>query len=171
VRLLGHVGDVPEVRQLELAAELGSDVPFCLHGTPAWMRGRGERLDPITDVPALMLVIAVPSFGCATNAVYRAWDELGGPRSSRAIDVPKPFARLVDEFVNDLEPAAEQVQPRLAGFRARFEQIVERPALMCGSGSAYAAWFGDETEWRLAFAAARRGMSHAYVFAGATTAS
>jgi 4-diphosphocytidyl-2-C-methyl-D-erythritol kinase len=171
LRLLGHVGGVPEARLLELAGELGSDVPFCLHGTPAWMRGRGERLDPVRDVPALMLVIAVPPFGCATNDVYRAWDELGAPRASRTIAPPPPYAHLVDAFVNDLEPAAEHVQPRLASFRARFEQIIERPALLCGSGSAYAAWFDDETEWRLAYAATRRGMSHTYVFAGATTTS
>jgi 4-diphosphocytidyl-2-C-methyl-D-erythritol kinase len=169
LRLLGHVGGLPELRLLELAAQLGSDVPFCLHGTPAWMRGRGERLDPITGLPALMLVIAVPSFGCATNAVYRAWDELGAPRATRAIDVPPPYAHLVDCLANDLESAAEHVQPRLAAFRARFEQIIERPALLCGSGSAYAAWFDDEAEWRLAYAATRRGMSHTYVFAGATT--
>jgi 4-diphosphocytidyl-2-C-methyl-D-erythritol kinase len=168
LRLLGHVGNVPELRLLELAAQLGSDVPFCLHGTPAWMRGRGERLEPIAGLPALMLVIAVPSFGCATNAVYRAWDELGGPRSARTIAAPPPYAHLVDTFANDLEPAAEHVEPRLVAFREQFEQLVERSALLCGSGSAYAAWFDDADEWQLAHEAARRGLARSYVFAGAT---
>jgi 4-diphosphocytidyl-2-C-methyl-D-erythritol kinase len=133
------------------------------------MRGRGERLDPIDGLPPLMLVIGVPPFGCMTPDVYRAWDELGGPTAGRAVAVPAPYAHLTPELVNDLEPAAEHVEPRLRAFREHFEELVERPVLMCGSGSAYAAWFDDEERWRAAHDAARRGLPRAHVFAGATT--
>jgi 4-diphosphocytidyl-2-C-methyl-D-erythritol kinase len=168
LRLLGHIGGVPQERVLELATELGADVPFCLRGTPAWMRGKGEVLEPLDGLPALMLVVAVPPFGCSTPAVYRAWDELGGPAGARAIEVPPPYASLVPAFTNDLEPAAEHVEPRLVEFRERFEELVERRPFLCGSGSAYAAWFEDEASWRSARDAARRGMASASVFAGAT---
>jgi 4-diphosphocytidyl-2-C-methyl-D-erythritol kinase len=168
LRLLGHVGGVPEERLLELAAELGADVPFCLRGTPAWMRGKGEVLEAIEGLPPLMLVVAVPPFGCSTPDVYRAWDELDGPRGAREIDAPPPYASLVPAFTNDLEPAAEHVEPRLVAFRERFEELVERQPFLCGSGSAYAAWFDDEAMWRSARDAARRGMATASVFAGAT---
>jgi 4-diphosphocytidyl-2-C-methyl-D-erythritol kinase len=168
LRLLGHVGGVEEARLLELAADLGSDVPFCVRGTPAWMRGRGEKIEPIDALPSLMLVIAVPPFGCSTPDVYRAWDDLGGPGATRAVAVPPPYAHLVPALVNDLEPAAEQVEPRLRAFRERFEELIERPALLCGSGSAYAAWFDDDEKWRAAHDAARTGLPSAAVFAGAT---
>jgi len=134
----------------EDAAVLGSDVPFCLHRFPAWMRGRGELLEPIDDLAPLDLVIVAPPFACSTPAVYQAWDALGGPRSERTIDAP-PGAP--GPFGNDLEPAAETVEPRLREFRRRIEEVVERPALLCGSGSAYAAWFTDADA---AAAAARR---------------
>jgi 4-diphosphocytidyl-2-C-methyl-D-erythritol kinase len=134
----------------EEAAALGSDVPFCLHRFPAWMRGRGEVIEPINDLAPLDLVIVAPPFACSTPAVYEAWDTLGGPRSERTIDAP-PGAP--GPFVNDLEPAAETVEPRLREFRRQLEDVVERPALLCGSGSAYAAWFTDATA---AAAAARR---------------
>jgi 4-diphosphocytidyl-2-C-methyl-D-erythritol kinase len=168
LRLLGHVGHVPEARLLEIAAQLGSDVPFCLRGTPAWMRGRGEVLEPVDDVPALMLVLAVPPFGCSTPDVYRAWDDLGGPEAKRRVDVPAPYEHLLPAFANDLEPAAEQVEPRLVAFRERFEEQVGRPAFLCGSGSAYAVWFDSEEKWRSGHDAARRGLPSASVFAGAT---
>ncbi len=65
----------------DLAAGLGSDVAFCLLGGTAWMRGRGEVIEPLAPLDALPLVVAVPPFGLSTPAVYAAWDDLGGPRS------------------------------------------------------------------------------------------
>ena len=84
--------------ELLRAAELGADVPFCLVGGRARVTGIGEVVDPLPFVP-LELTLMLPPFGCSTPAVYRAWDELGGPRA----DGP-----------NDLEPAALAVEPRLA---------------------------------------------------------
>jgi 4-diphosphocytidyl-2-C-methyl-D-erythritol kinase len=164
LRLLGHVSRVPEARLLEIASALGSDVPFCLRGTPAWMRGRGEQLEPVTLAP-VPLIVAIPQFRCSTPAVYSAWDELGGPPSTRSVPAPPQCAELLPVLVNDLEPAAEHLQPALIEFRERFEGAVERPALLCGSGSAYAAWFEDADSWRNALDSARRVLPHG-VFAG-----
>jgi 4-diphosphocytidyl-2-C-methyl-D-erythritol kinase len=164
LRLLGHVSHVPEERLLEIAADLGSDVPFCVRGTPAWMRGRGEQLEAVAMEP-VPLIVAIPPFRCSTPAVYAAWDELGGPPSARSVPAPPQCADLLPSLVNDLEPAAEHVQPALIDFRERFESAVERPALLCGSGSAYAAWFDDADTWRTALDSARRVLPHG-VFAG-----
>jgi 4-diphosphocytidyl-2-C-methyl-D-erythritol kinase len=114
----------------EMGAALGSDVPFCMRGGAAWMRGRGEIIEP-TTVPKLELLVIAPDFGCSTPAVYRAWDELGGP-SGRVVEIDG-FPPLV----NDLEPAAERVEPRLRAFREQIEAVTGGPALLAGSGSAY----------------------------------
>jgi 4-diphosphocytidyl-2-C-methyl-D-erythritol kinase len=140
LNLLGSHYEIPAARLLELGADLGADVPFCLQRLPARMRGRGEVLEAITGLPPLDLVIVAPRFGCSTPAVYRTWDELGAPRSERSIEAPAGYP---GPFVNDLEPAAEHLEPRLRSFRERLEVIIGRPALLCGSGSAYAAWFDD----------------------------
>jgi len=120
----------------QAAADLGSDIPFCLHGGPAWMRGRGEQLEPVTLPAPLTVVVVVPPFALHTPPVYRAWDDLGGPRSTRTIAAPEVLAGLVDELANDLEPAAEHVEPRLRPFRERLEQAAGTRALLAGSGSA-----------------------------------
>jgi 4-diphosphocytidyl-2-C-methyl-D-erythritol kinase len=135
----------------EIGATLGSDVPFCVRGGAAHMRGRGELLEAAT-VPALHVLVAVPPFAIATPAVYRAWDDLDGPLSTRVVEGPVGLGPLL----NDLEPAAEQVQPRLAGFRRRLERAAEGDALLAGSGSAFAVLYEDA-----AAAAAARDRVHA----------
>lgn len=105
-----------------LAATLGADVPFCLRGGRARVTGIGEVLEPLA--PAVRTVtLVVPPFGCATPAVYAAWDAMGGPTA----DGP-----------NDLEPAALRVEPRLAAFRDALGDATGEVPVLAGSGS---TWF------------------------------
>jgi len=61
-----------------LAAQLGSDVPFCLTGGVALGRGRGDRLAPVICRGRHRWVFATSNQGLSTPAVYRRFDELGG---------------------------------------------------------------------------------------------
>jgi len=134
-----HEIDVDDGELLQLAATLGSDVPFCVAGGgAAWMRGRGEVLEPVALPETLPVIVAVPPFRLATPDVYRAFDELGGERSGRVVAAPDPVVPLVAELRNDLEPAAETVEPALRDFRLELESAAGVPALLAGSGSAYA---------------------------------
>jgi 4-diphosphocytidyl-2-C-methyl-D-erythritol kinase len=135
--------DIDDAGVLELAAEVGSDVPFCLHGGAAWMRGRGEIIEPLSVPTGLAFVVAIPPFRLSTPDVYKAWDKLGGPRSERVVPAPRRLSSLVEELVNDLEPAAEALQPRLLEFRAALESAAGAPALLAGSGSAYVVPVAD----------------------------
>lgn len=137
--------DVTDDALLALGASIGSDVPFCLRGGAAWMRGRGERIDPVRVDP-LAVLVATPPFGLSTPAVYRAWDDLGGPRSERVVPAPDSLLPLLGELVNDLEPAAEHVEPRWRDYRERLEALVGRPALLAGSGSSCAVLYDDLAE-------------------------
>jgi 4-diphosphocytidyl-2-C-methyl-D-erythritol kinase len=106
----------------DLAARLGADVPFCLlGGARAHVRGIGEILDPLPPL-ARTFTLLTPPFGCSTPAVYRAWDELGGP----------------SEATNDLEPAALHVEPELRRWRDRLEHATGLRPVLAGSGS---TWF------------------------------
>lgn len=109
---------------LDAAAALGADVAFCLVGGRARVRGIGELVEPLPFEPRT-LTLLTPPFGCSTPAVYRAWDELGGPRA----DGP-----------NDLEPAALVVEPRLARYRDLLGEASGQTPRLAGSGS---TWFVD----------------------------
>ena len=110
------------VDDLALAASVGADVPFCIRGGRARVTGIGDVVEPLPFVERTV-TLATPRFGCETAAVYRAWDELGGP----AADGP-----------NDLEPAALRVEPRLAPFRDALGESTGETPVLAGSGS---TWF------------------------------
>jgi 4-diphosphocytidyl-2-C-methyl-D-erythritol kinase len=107
---------------LEAAARIGADVAFCLVGGRARVRGIGELVEPLAPV-ARTLTLWTPPFGCSTPAVYRAWDDMGGP---------------VGEHGNDLEAAALAVEPRLGEWRDRLHDVSGQRPRLAGSGS---TWF------------------------------
>lgn len=110
------------VDDVDVAVRLGADVPFCLRGGRARVTGIGEHVHRL-PFEARTFTLAIPDQRCDTGAVYRAWDELGGPRA----DGP-----------NDLEPAALRVVPALARFRDDLGESTGETPILAGSGS---TWF------------------------------
>lgn len=110
------------VEDLELAATLGADVPFCVCGGRARVTGVGDVLQPLPFEP-LTFTLLTPPLHCPTVEVYRAWDTLGGPTGSGS---------------NDLEPAALAVLPELARWRDRLGDATGLTPVLAGSGS---TWF------------------------------
>jgi 4-diphosphocytidyl-2-C-methyl-D-erythritol kinase len=105
-----------------VVVSVGADVPFCVVGGRARVRGIGEQVEPLPSVDTVVTLLT-PPIPVATPDVYRAWDELGGPSGPAG---------------NDLEPAALVVEPRLARWRdALAERTAQRPRL-AGSGG---TWF------------------------------
>ena len=62
---------------------------------------------------------------------------MGGPRATRTVPAPRRVDQILPELSNDLEPAAEAVEPRLVEFRKSLETTTGSDALLAGSGSAY----------------------------------
>ncbi len=115
------------VSDLGVAAQLGSDVPFCLVGGRARVTGVGEVVEPLA-FEERSFVLALLPFGVSTARVYRAWDELG----------PGPPV----EGGNDLEPAAVMAEARLAAWRDRLGELTGQVPHLAGSGS---TWFLEGT--------------------------
>src|SRR5204862_6017924 len=63
------------IEDVALAARLGADVPFCLRGGRARVRGVGEVLEPL-PFEARTYTLLLPSFGCSTVAVSLRWAAL-----------------------------------------------------------------------------------------------
>jgi 4-diphosphocytidyl-2-C-methyl-D-erythritol kinase len=105
---------------LDLAASIGADVPFCLVGGRARVQGIGERVTPLPHVDRHYLLL-LPPFGVDTAAVFGAWD-----RGERA------------EGANALTSAALAVEPRLAVWRDALGELSGQVPTLAGSGS---TWF------------------------------
>jgi 4-diphosphocytidyl-2-C-methyl-D-erythritol kinase len=114
---------------LDLAAALGADVPFCIHGGRAEVAGIGEVVRPLPFEERRFTLLLLP-FGVDTGAVYRAWDDGGG--------VSRRPSGLASG--NDLEASALRVEPRLAPFKDAFAAHTGREPRLAGSGS---TWFVD----------------------------
>lgn len=135
------------LQMAEIAAELGSDVPFALEGGTSLVEGRGERLSRL-EHRALWWVIGVPDFSLDTGEVYSRWDEIGSPSSVDKAPLPESghpedsaaFLR------NDLEAAAFDIEPAI---RVLKEEMMEAGALgtvMCGSGPSIAGLCSDTSD-------------------------
>jgi 4-diphosphocytidyl-2-C-methyl-D-erythritol kinase len=134
--------DLPPARLALLAAELGSDVPFFLVGGRARGTGRGERVQPLPDVPPVPLLLVFPPFGMPTPAVFEA---LGAPGLTGAGggDIFTGPVPGVFPDRNDLEPAAESLRPELASLRRALSRSGAETARLSGSGSTLFGVFRD----------------------------
>ena len=103
-------------------SRLGADIPFCIVGGRARVRGIGDIVEPLPQRD-LDVTLVLPPIHASTPVVYAAWDALGGPRG---------------ETGNDLEPAALHAVPGLSAVRDRMTEVLKTPPMLAGSGS---TWF------------------------------
>lgn len=135
-----------------LGAALGSDVPFFIDeereiARPALVMHMGERIERLEPVHAEVVLI-VPPFGCATPAVYRAFDELraaaGATGGVGGVGVREAEVRAIamhhvldpGVLFNDLERAACTIAPELGRLKAHAALASGLPVHLTGSGSA-----------------------------------
>ena len=145
-----------EAALYDVAAGLGSDVPFFLVGGAALGIGRGEEVYPLADRPAAPVVVAaVPGAAVSTAWAYRAFarrtDEKLTPAAQRRImnsfrSTVRAYdaggaANLAGTAVNDFEPIVFRQFPQLENIKQRLLAAGARLALMSGSGSALFAIF------------------------------
>jgi 4-diphosphocytidyl-2-C-methyl-D-erythritol kinase len=130
----------------DLAAELGSDVLFCLTGGYAEVSGRGESVVRLSPTDGYALAVVVPPVELSTVAVYDHWDEMGGPRGPSVDPKSVPTALRGDDFRNDLVPPAFALQPTVAEWQAELRIRWGRDVLMSGSGPSLFAFALDPGE-------------------------
>jgi 4-diphosphocytidyl-2-C-methyl-D-erythritol kinase len=122
-----------------IAASLGSDVPFALHGGSALGVGRGEQVTPVLSRGQFHWVFAIAERGLSTSSVYEEHDR-GDPQPVLDPDGVLAALRAADAVAlgralhNDLQAAALRLRPAL---RRTLDAGLERGALgavVSGSG-------------------------------------
>nr|WP_155821051.1 4-(cytidine 5'-diphospho)-2-C-methyl-D-erythritol kinase [Gordonia hirsuta] len=130
---------------MEIAAELGSDVPFALLGGAALGSNRGEQLLPTLHRGELHWVIVLAKTGLSTPAVYHELDRL---RTGRGETVPPPARpdalmqaiasgdvhAVAPLLHNELQPAALSLQPLLRRTLRAGAEAGALAGLVSGSG-------------------------------------
>lgn len=138
----------------QLAASLGSDVPFFLHDGAAWCRGRGEILEDATALPGRTLLLIKPPFPVPTVWAYKRYAEM---KDSEA-GIPSQESQWLGdiEITNDLEAPVFGKYLLLPVIK---EWLCQQPgvesAFMTGSGSTMVAVMNPGTGAEVAAALKR----------------
>jgi 4-diphosphocytidyl-2-C-methyl-D-erythritol kinase len=164
---------LPREQMLELAAQLGADVPFALTGGTAIGTGRGDQLSPALAKGQFQWVLALSDFGLSTPAVY---SELDSHRDRHAQDIfPADVApsvdtnvlqalragdphMLADTLYNDLQAPALHLEPSLAATLEVGEENGALAGIVSGSGPTVAFLAADldsALELQIALSASR----------------
>lgn len=123
----------------EIAALLGSDIPFCIEGGTALAQGRGERLSELPAAPEMTLVLAKPKLEVSTGWVYGNFRQESVTKRPNIDAIIKALDEgaitpLLAACGNVLESVTIPAHPIIAEIKQRMLSAGADYALMSGSG-------------------------------------
>ena len=149
----------------ELAARLGSDIPFCVRGGTAIATGRGEQLDDIPNLDDLWVVLAKYRYlNVSTSWAYKTYrqnysqdyvsDTVGVSKRSDRIRTGSLLQAIVQKngseigslLYNDLEKVVLPAYPQIEELKNAFTSTDTLGTMMSGSGSTVFALFTAQTQ-------------------------
>ena len=146
----------------DLAAELGSDVPFFLTGGLAMATGRGEIVRPLPDLTDYGVVVCTPPIEVSTADAYDQYStrsRLTSPKSDDTVDAfvaGSGDGRIIgppwQELRNDLEPVVTEIWPEVGRAVAALKATGPLYAAVTGSGASSFAVFPNLATARVAAA-------------------
>ena len=145
-----YAPDMTDTRLEEMAAELGSDVPYFIRGGTVLATGRGERLAPLPSMPECWFVIVKPEESHSTAAMYAAIDRATAQTVSDSQTVLEGLRNGdLSDIAAGLHNDFQQVLPEGSAVPAIVSLLREQGALnaqMTGSGSAVFGLFRNRED-------------------------
>ena len=122
----------------ELGLQIDSDVPYCVYGRTAHVRGRGERITPLSKLPAAWVVLAKPKVSVSTPSILQQirYDDLDHPdidallRAVRDQDIEE----MCTVMGNVLEPLTAHRYPEITQLKQQLMKFGADAAQMSGTG-------------------------------------
>ena len=133
-----------------IGAEIGSDVPFFLHGGTAIGTGRGEIIESTSEIREEFMLVVTPNVAVSTRDAFAEFDT-----SNLTMDDPESILRVCrftgesrdlrnKTLINDFESSVFRVHPEIARVKNTLLGLGARQALMSGSGASVFAVFDKE---------------------------
>jgi len=145
----------------ELAASVGSDVPFCVRGGTVLATGRGEKMETLPDMPACEFLICKPDFSISTPELFRRLDQSGmrcHPDTAGIVAAlgDGDLDRICRRMYNVFEDVDDRRMRTVKEIKGRLLDHGALGAIMTGTGSAVFGVFRPGTAPDEAIPALRR---------------
>ena len=149
-------------RLMEIASELGSDVPFFVSGGPSLASGRGEKLEPLLKGPSCAIALIKPPIGVSAGSAYSGLQKYSEsvPSSQEIREALKKAAvkDIIPFMQNDLETPVFEAHPEIRRIKESLLRHGAMACLMSGSGSTLFGAFKSEDEASIAVEAVKKDL-------------
>lgn len=134
-----------------LAAQVGSDVAFCVAGGTALAQGRGELLTPLPDMPSCGYLICKPDFSISTPELFRRLDEIKLRRHPDTNGILEALNRgdlqsICRRMYNVFEDIDDRRMRTVRSIKQKLLDVNAIGSVMTGTGSAVFGVFASEAE-------------------------
>lgn len=132
---------------MEMGLKLGADIPFFIFGSPAIVKGVGERLEKVLNLRPYHLVLCDPGIFASTAKVYKNIDfrltvnQKYNIKTGLNVLLRGQEFDIRDQAYNDLEESAYRLYPEIKETKEEMELLLKRRVFMTGSGSSLFALF------------------------------
>ena len=127
---------MPEL--IDIGMEVGTDVPYCIYGTTAFISGKGEKVTPLRPMPQCWVVLVKPRLSVSTGKIFQEvdLDQLHHPDIQELSDaiLAEDYQRMIAAMGNSLESITTPKHPVVQQIKERMMKYGADVALMTGSG-------------------------------------
>lgn len=134
-----HLGySLAQLAQIGLAID--SDVPYCVYSQTALVTQRGDRVEPLGQLPSFWVVLAKPGVSVSTPSILRTVDgteeSLTRPDTQKVLAgiQQRDFSLMAAGMANSLEDVSASRHPEISALRARLLKYGAQVAQMSGTG-------------------------------------
>ncbi|MBD1372470.1 4-(cytidine 5'-diphospho)-2-C-methyl-D-erythritol kinase [Hazenella sp. IB182357] len=151
----------------EIGAEIGSDVPFCVHADTALAKGRGEKLISLPAPPPCWVVLAKPTHGVSTAEIFdhlKVEQIASHPATDEMIYALQSYDydKMCKYLGNVLEPVTMEIYPEVKRIKDKMKQFGADSVLMSGSGPTVFALVQYENQAKRLVNSLRGFCNHVY---------
>ncbi len=141
---------ISQKQLLQIAGDIGSDVPFCISGGTALAEGRGEIVSQLPDIPFYWVVLAKNGKKTQTKDIYHKFDHLGKEKNSIHKNLVEKietghFNCFLEKLYNDLEEVGLLEDDTIKIIKETAHELGAVVAQMTGSGPTVFALCSDLT--------------------------
>lgn len=121
-----------------LGSEIGSDVPYCVHGGTAFVTGRGEKIEYLPPMPQCWVVLVKPRMSVSTSTIFSSlsFNSIEHPDivGLKQAVVANDYKLMTEKVGNALEGVTIKRHPVIQQIKDRMTKYGADAALMSGSG-------------------------------------